>query len=323
MNKRSIAVAMPLATLALVAGCGGSSSSDIVARTPAPDPVTGTISVSITDDPWHDMDSMIIRVTGIDFGHSNGEIHSFDLPGGPMDVDMMRLQNGVNHALMSDVELPAGDYEWMRIRIDADQSFMQASGTGGHHGFRMGPDAIEGLGVHEPFHVEAGNHGDYMLDFDVRQGVRHSHNGMMGDQYELHNALHLIRMDQAGGLWGTVDPSLVDVNHRACDPAEGGNWMYVFPGDAEAPDDVADTESDGLPGPIATDRVEMNPGTGAHEYHFGYLPEGTYRVAFTCSGEWDESGDDDYPSDPDGKFDFQRFSGPVEIGAGQMHRLDL
>jgi hypothetical protein len=323
MSKRSYAVAIPLASLVLVAGCGGSSSSDTMTPPPAPAPLTGTISVFVTDDPWHDMDSMIIRVTGMDFGHSNGEVHSFDMPGGSVDVDMMQLQNGVNHRLVSGIELPAGDYDWMRMRIDTGQSFMQDSGTGGRHGFRMGQEGSEGLEVHEPFHVDAGIHGDYMLDFDVRQGVRHSHNGMMGDQYELHNALHLIRMDQAGGLWGTVDPSLVDVNHPACDPAEGGNWMYVFPGDAEAADDIADAETDGIRGPIATDRVEMNPGTGAHEYHFGYLPEGRYRLAFTCSGEWDEPGDDDYPSDPDGQFDFQHFSGPVEIGAGQMHRHDL
>ena len=99
--------------------------------------------------------------------------------------------------------------------------------------------------------------------------------------------------------------------------------MYVFPADADAPDDIADTESDDVPGPIATDRVEMNPGTGAHEYHFGYLPEGSYRVAFSCSGEWDEAGDDDYPADPDGRFDFHHFSGPLDVVAGQMHRHDL
>lgn len=131
ISQLSVA-AIPLASLARIAGCGGSSSSDTAA--PPPTAVTGTISMSITDDPWHDMDSIVISVTGMDFGHSNGEIHSFDIPGGPMDVDMMQLQNGVNHALMSDIELPAGDYDWMRVRIDPDQSFMQDNGTGGHHG---------------------------------------------------------------------------------------------------------------------------------------------------------------------------------------------
>ncbi len=321
MSQRFCAAAVSMASLTLLAGCGGGGSSDTV--TPPPPPATGTISVSITDDPWHDMDSMVIRVTGMDFGHNNGEVHSFDMPGGPVDVDMMQLQNGVHQALMSDVELPSGDYDWMRLRIDAGQSFMRDGGTGGQHGFRMGMDAGEGLEVHEPFRIEAGSHGDYMLDYDLRQGVRHSHNGMMGDQFELHSAMRLIRIEQAGGIFGDVDPSLLDINHPGCVSSGGGNWVYAFPGDADTPDDIADVESDGIPGPIATDRVEMDPGTGAHEFHFGYLQEGTYRFAFTCAGERDESGDDDYPLDPDEAFDFQHFSGPIEIVAGQMQQHDL
>ena len=318
MLRQLTAAAIPVVCLALIAGCGGGGSSGGA----APLPTTGTISVSITDDPWHDMDSMVINVTGMDFGQSNGEIHSFDMPGGPVDVDMMQLQNGAHHTLFPDVELPAGDYDWIRLRIDLSRSFMQDSGTGGHHGFRMGQGVGEGLEVHARFHVEAGVHEDFMLEYDLRQGVRHSHGGMMGDRFELHDAMRLVRMDQAGGLVGNVDPSLIDVNHPDCDPG-GGNWVYAFPGDAEAPDDIAETETDGMPGPITTDRVETNPGSGAHEYHFGYLPEGTYRLAFTCAGNWDEAGDDDYPSDPDGKFGFQRFSGPVEIVAGQMQQHDL
>ena len=78
-----------------------------------------------------------------------------------------------------------------------------------------------------------------------------------------------------------------------------------------------------MPGPLATDRVEIDTVTGDYIYHFGYLPAGSYRIAFSCSGEWDEDGDDDFPSDPDGRFDFQMFSGPTDVVAGQLHRFDL
>ncbi len=321
MSKRARAVTIPLADLTLIAGCGGSSSPDTA--TPPPPPATVTISVSITDDPWHDTDSMVITITGMDFGHNNDDVHSFGVPGWPVDVDMVQLQKGVHHALMSAVELPGRDYDWMRLRIDVSQSFMQDSGTGGRHGFRMGESAGEGLEVHERFHVKAGAHGNYMLEHDLRQSARHSHNSMMGNRFEIRDAMRLVRMDQAGSLVGTVDPSLIDVNHPKFDPAEGGNWMYAFPGAAEAPDDIADTESDGVPGPITTDRVEMNSGTGAHEYHFGYLPGGMYRLTFACSGERDEASGDDYPSGTDGKFVFQHFSGPVEIDPGRMKQRDL
>lgn len=67
----------------------------------------------------------------------------------------------------------------------------------------------------------------------------------------------------------------------------------------------------------------MNPASDGYEYHFACLPEGSYRMAFTCSGEWDEASEHDYPSAPKGKFNFQHFSGSLEIVAGQMHRCDL
>ena len=321
MRQTILLVVAAAAAILVLQGCGDGSSPSAVA--PPPTPPMGTVTVSITDDPWHEMDSMVIRITGMDFGHNNGDVHSFDLAGGPMDVDMMQLQNGVFQGLMSDIEMPVGDYDWMRVRVDASQSHMRDRGTGGQHGFRMGPNAADGLEVHEPFQVQAGVHNEFMLDYDLRQGVRHSHMGMMGDQYELHSALRLVHMGDAGGLSGMVDPALININHPDCDVADGGNWVYIFPGDATAPDDIAEVESDGVPGPIAADRVDMDPGSGDHGYHFGFLSEGTYRVAFTCSGEWDEAGDDDYPTDPDGKFDFQAFSDPITINAGQMHGYDL
>jgi len=124
-------------------------------------------------------------------------------------------------------------------------------------------------------------------------------------------------------LWIDPGQSHIDINHPDCDSAPGGNWAYLFPVDAVIPDDVAEPESDGVAGPLAADRVEMDPATGDHFYHFGFLSPGSYRIAFTCSGEWDEDGDDDCPSDPDGRFDFQMFSDPMDVMAGQMHRIDL
>ncbi len=38
---------------------------------------------------------------------------------------------------------------------------------------------------------------------------------------------------------------------------------------------------------------------------------------------WDEAGDDDYLSDPDGKFYFQAFCGPIEVVAGQVRQHNL
>ena len=305
------------------AGCGGGSGSTAPGVTGPVVPVSGSISISLTDGPWEDAQAMVLHITGMDLGHSNGDVIQLDMSGGPMSVDMMQLQNGMFQALITGADVPTGQYEWLRLRVDLNQSYIDLASTGGRHSMQMGPNAGDGLEAHEPFQILESMHEEFMLDFDVRRGIQHSHMGMMGDQYELHSAMRLVNIDDAGGLTGMVEASMVAVNHPDCDAAAGRNFAYLFPGDALVPDDIAEPGSDGVPGPMATDRVEMDPATGDHFYHFEYLPEGSYRIAFTCSGEWDEEGDGDHPSDSDGRFNFQMFSDPMDVTAGQMHRFDL
>jgi len=323
MNSLVMSVSFGVAFVALATGCGGGSSD------PAPitnDPVvqaTGSITISLTDGPWEDAQAMVLHITGIELGHTSNQVIPLQMPGGPMSVDMMQLQNGVTQALISAMTIPVGQYEWMRLLIDLNQSHLDLAGTGGRHNMQMGQDSSNGLEVHQAFEIFEGMHEEFVLDFDVRQGIQQNDMGMMGDQYELHSAMRLVDMRETGGVTGIVETAMIDINHPDCDDAPGGNWAYLFDGGAAGPDDISEQDSDGMPGPMATDRVEMDPGTGDYYYHFGYLPAGSYRIAFSCSGEWDEDGDDDFPSDPDGRFHFQMFSDPTDVVAGQLHRFDL
>jgi hypothetical protein len=310
------------AFVSLVAACGGGSGSPAPVLN-VPTQATGSISISITDGPWEDAQALVLHITAMELGRSNGDVIQLGMPGGPMSIDMMQLQNGVSQALVTEMEVPVGQYEWMRMIIDLNQSHLDLAGTGGRHNMQMGPDADNGLEVHTFFQIADSAHEEFMLDFDLRSGVQRHQMGMMGDQFELHSAMRLVNMAESGGVTGLVAAGMIDINHPDCDVAPGGNWAYLFPGSATEPDDISEQNTDGIPGPLAADRVEMDPGTGDHFYHFGYLPAGSYRIAFTCSGEWDEEGDDDFPSDPEGMFDFQMFSDSVDVVAGQLHRVDL
>ncbi len=323
MTFFSNAVFAAAALAVLSSGCSGGASDTAPGVTDPLIPASGSISISLTDDPWEDARAMVLHITEMELGHSNGDVIRLELSAGPMNIDMMQLQNGVSQPLITDMAVPIGHYDWIRLHLDLSQSYIELMSTGGRHNMQMGSNAMNGLEVHEPFQILESFHEEFMLDFNLRRGVQHHDMGMMGSQYELHSAMRLIHMDDAGGLSGMIDASMVDVNHPDCDPAPGGNWAYLFPADAIGPDDVAEPESDGMPGPMATDRVEMDTGSGNHLYHFAYLPVGSYRIAVTCSGEWDEAGDDDYPSDPDGRFDFQMFSDPMDVVAGQMGQFDM
>jgi len=298
-------------------------SSDSNEAPPPEEPTTGSITISLTDDPWEDAMEMVLHVTGIEMGHADGSIVMVEMDGGGMSIDMMQLQNGESRMLADSVEMPMGQYDWMRLMIDPAQSHIDLASTGGRHGMQMGSDAVDGLEVQHAFEIGQSQHSEFMLDFDIRRGVQHHDTGMMGGDYRLHSAMRMVDTSESGGLMGAVDPSMIDVNHPDCDDAPGGNWAYLYHGDAMEPDDIADVDTDGIQGPIGADRIDMDTMTGEHRYHFGYLDPGQYRIAITCSGEWDEVGDDDHPNDPDGQFAFHMFSGPMEVMAGQMHENDL
>lgn len=299
-----------------LASCGGESSNS--ANTAA---VNGTISLAITDGPMDEAQQLILHVTHMDVGHADGSVTRLELMNGPQDVDMMQLQNGLTHDLLDTTPIPAGQYQWMELGVDLQQSHIGTM-SGANHGMTLAdPQPFRAM---ETFQIRDGEHADFIMDFDLHSAVRqHDMGGMMGVEYQLHNGMQLMNSADAGGLTGAVDSSLVDINQPACDPAAGGNWVYLFDGAVTQADDLAVTETDGFPGPLAADRVELNPGSGEYRYHFGFIPAGSYRVAFTCSGEWDEESDDDYPTDPDARFDFHGISAPVDVIAGQMQVMDI
>ena len=307
-----LAILLPIGLV----GCGGGSSGGGASVVDDVTPQSsGTVTISITDGPMEEAEELQLHITHINFGAQDGNVIKEELSLGPHAVDMIALQNGISQVLIDGARLAPGRYQWIQLGVDVDRSHIQLQ-AGGQYGMVLGdPDALR---VREPFTINEGEHNEFVLDFDLRRIVqRHDRGGMMAATYELHPGLRFIRVEEAGSLEGTVDMSLIDIYHPDCDPATGGNWAYLFPGDAQQPDDISEANTDQREGPMATDQVTIDPATGEYNYHFSYIPSGNYRIAFSCSSEWDESGDDDYPNDPQGRFGFQSFSSPVEVMAGK------
>jgi len=319
MKSQSTKIVVAAVVATLIYGCSSGSNDPTFPEKST----TGSVTILLTDDPWEDAMEVVLHVTGIEMGRPDGSTFVIDMGSGGLSIDMMQLQNGESRMLADNVEVPMGRYDRIRLMIDPAQSHIDLASTGGRHGMRMGSDAENGIEVLHAFEIGQSQHSEFMLDFDIRRGVQHHDTGMMGGEYRLHSAIRMVDMSTSGGLMGSVDPSMIDVNHPDCDDAPGGNWAYLFHGDVAEPDDIADIETDGMQGPIAADRIDMDTMTGEHRYHFGYLEPGAYRIAVTCAGEWDEVGDDDHPNDPDGRFAFQMFSDSMDVMPGQMHDIDL
>jgi hypothetical protein len=164
----SLFAALVLATLGSAA-CGGGGS----------DPNTRSLSLSLTDAPVDGAASVVVAFTGIDLQRSNGTLVSVDFgtTGGQPNIksiDLLELQNGVTDTLTQAVAVPAGDYQWMRLKVLADKNSRGESYitllTGEQFPLWIPSGSETGLKLVRPFTVAQGSSTRLVIDFD-----RHSH----------------------------------------------------------------------------------------------------------------------------------------------------
>ena len=135
IHNTKFMVAAAMATF--IYGCSSDSNEE---APPPEEPTTGSITISLTDDPWEDAMEMVLHVTGVEMGHADGNVVMLEMTGGGMSINMMQLQNGESTMLADGAEVPMGQYEWMRLMIDPAQSHIDLASTGGRHGMQMGSD---------------------------------------------------------------------------------------------------------------------------------------------------------------------------------------
>jgi hypothetical protein len=297
-------------TLLALAGCGGSSSG-----VDEMDPnATGTLTIGITDAPVDEAAAVVIAMTEFEFKPADEDEPPFRVAveGAPRQLNLIDFTDGASAVIIDGEEVPAGDYEWMRIYFDESLSYVQLETDGTTYPLFIPSGAQTGYKLVQGFSVPVNDDVAYMLDFDVRKSLKEPPGlgGVNGVRtFLLKPTVRLLNVADSGGVSGVVDLSLVDIMNERCllaDPPLTGNAVYVFEGMDAVLDDEADDEEpgDGLDGPLTSDIVDLNEETGDYEYHLMFLLPGTYTVAFTCSAMADGAGDDDYPAPSESGFDF-------------------
>src|SRR6185295_11082614 len=95
---------------------------------------TGPLTLGITDAPLDSAAAVVVTFSGVELKPHGGKAFTIDFAT-PKTLDLMTLQ-GVNRALILDGEVvPAGDYEWMRLKVEADpdvagDSYLQLEADG-------------------------------------------------------------------------------------------------------------------------------------------------------------------------------------------------
>lgn len=290
---RTPMISVPVLLLALSAcggGGGGGSGS-------------GTLSLNITDAPVDSADAVWIEFTGIEIKPADGSSITIDYAA-PKQLNLLALTDGVSDTLLDGETLPAGQYNWIRLKVNAEEdsvydSWIQIGGL--QYELRVPSGAQTGLKLNRPFTIPEGGAASFTIDFDLRKSVHER----SGNVYMLRPTLRIVDSNASGSITGTVDTSMIAAECAAGDKAA----VYLFAGAGQTPDDI-----DGSGDPVATGSLDWE--AGDYDYRIAFLEAGTYTITFTC-----DAGSDDPTADDAGVT----FTGTTDVTvvAGQTTQHDF
>ncbi|ROT95989.1 DUF4382 domain-containing protein [Marinobacter sp. R17] len=270
MKKKFVQGFAISAMTAALAACGGGGSSDDGAA-------TGTVSVGMTDAPVDSVQEVNVTVTGLVLQPSGdgGERRTFTLDE-PAHINLLNLQNGNIAQLVTNEEVQAGDYNWMRLELAEDtiDNFSVVPDGGGEYALKVPSGQQRGLQT-SGFTVPAGGTANFTIDFDVRKSLTEKSD----NEYILRPTLRLTDNTEVGTISGSVDPTLVST---ACsdtvDTSVYAGNVYIYSGaDATTDDYGSDNE------PMVS--VPVDTSSGDNSYTAAFIPEGDYTVSYTCDME--------------------------------------
>ena len=278
------------ASAVVLAGCGGSGGSGETAT-------TGFLSLGVSDGPVHDAQKVCITFNEIELkSESERTIITLDPP---RKVNLLAFQGANAAPLVIDEEVTAGDYQWMRLGIDAVRGTNGGAGDtggvdcdgeasyivmedGGIFNLYVPSGANTGLKLVSGFTVPVNGSPDFTAEFDLAKSVTQPPG--LDPDVVLRPVIRLVNNVDVGTLTGIVDTGLATA--EGCEPS-----VYVFddgvtPNPIGIDDDPASTETDPND-PVATAMVHEqtnNDGSVEWNYTVGFLLAGDYEAAFTCNG---------------------------------------
>lgn len=314
------------AAAALLAACGGSGDDGAG---------TGTLKLGITDAPVDLALEVNVEFTGVELKPVGGAPISFDFTPAK-DFNLLELTGTERAMLLDGVEIPAGDYEWVRLKVNADpnvanDSYVVLETGGGQCEIRIPSGAETGLKLVRGFTVAVGAITDFTIDFDLRKSLVEPPGQTTivdtcdNQAYLLKPVLRMVNNLQVGAISGTVDSSLITAECPADNSAPYPGNVYLFgpaasgqTGDSILVDDY-DQVADDPNGDDAITSAMVDPNTG--NYTIGFVAPGQYKVAYTCDLDKTEV---DANTDPDETVDFTPVGGTVvSVVSGQTADVDF
>lgn len=270
--------ALPLLAVAtVVAACsGGGSDGGLNA------PTTGSLSVRLMDAPVEDVAEVNVQIAGLRIKPAEGPAIDLDLGAPTVTVDLLELTDENAAVLIDGAEIPAGEYEWLEMEVnaafDGEMDSYVMTLIGGQEEIRVPSGRVRLVGG---FEIGGGEVVQFLFDWSVRKGLVDPP-GQPG--FLLKPAFRVLSVEEYGVLSGTVDPMTLE--HESCTDDDDtdiavGNVVYIYEGLDIEPFDIDGAD----PEPIATADVAQNT-DGDYVYRMVLMP-GDYTVALTCEASND------------------------------------
>jgi hypothetical protein len=277
--RAGVLLVVTSASLAL-SGCGQSGTGD----------KTGRISIGVSDHPMHDVSKVCIAFNEIELKPKQGSSIIADKLMGAADtinVNLIEYQ-GMNAApLLMDYEVPAGEYLWIRLGVNAlkdgtggmDDATPEAPDCQGTESYLVSESTVHnvfipsgaesGLKLLGPIIVPQGGAADFTAEVDLMKSVAFP-GGLSGAEFR--PTIKLVNNAEVGAVTGQVANTLIDDN-PGCAPT-----VYIFEDDMMEADLDANNSLTSAIVQAQTNELEET------EYHYtiGFLLEGDYELAFSC-----------------------------------------
>lgn len=304
--------------------CGGGSGSSGQASD------MGRLNLRIGDAPVDGASEVVVVFTGIEL-HSQGETRRIEFPE-PRSIDLLAYQNGATVNLLDDLEVEAGEFQWMRLNVIAEMNRSDGSyilfESGEQYPLYIPSGSETGLKINRPFTVAAGSITRLLADFDLRKSIIAPPG--QSPNYLLKPVLRLMDELEIGEIDGQVDLAALAVAQLGdgSDAADCAGGIYLFGGSNVVPDDADGEATDGAD-PILHQPLEFDGLNSVVPYHFAFVEAGNYSVVATCSFDVDASPEEsEYdPQAADGEPGFETMkwtsAGDVVVESGATTTVNM
>ncbi|MCH1930931.1 DUF4382 domain-containing protein [Shewanella sp. A25] len=274
---------------------------------------TGTVSIAISDAPMKGVVGVILQLDELVMTDEANIQHRFSLQN--TRFNLLNYQGSQSATIVDELSIPVGNYH--------DVHFSVIAGDGNN-----GCYVEDGQGIH-PMQVEDGQLP--LMNFTIAENQHYSftmevglYMGLNHDQdyhYTLsHDGSWTINNAAMGHLLGEMDPQWIaecEANNAAKLPVGGefSHLIYLYSNRVsglEQMGDVHEVMANDHAIPITVAPLKQD-NQGNWYFGMGYLPAGTYRVGYSCLGDFDNPHTDDIQT---GSFSMFADAGAVTIKAG-------